>query len=86
MANHKSALKRIRQSEKRTALNKGRISRIKTFIKKFVSSLGSENASSAFSNAQSEIQKGVAKGVLHRNTANRKISRLHRLFKSTEAK
>jgi small subunit ribosomal protein S20 len=86
MANHKSALKRMRQSEKRTALNRGRMSRIKTFIKKFISSLGSGDMSSAFSTAQSEIQKGAAGGTLHKNTANRKISRLSKLLKSAEAK
>ncbi|MDR2158365.1 MAG: 30S ribosomal protein S20 [Holosporaceae bacterium] len=86
MANHKSALKRMRQSEKRASLNGSRISRIKTFVKKFISSLGSGEAASAFSSAQSEIQKGVAKGVLHRNTANRKISRLNKILKSAEVK
>jgi small subunit ribosomal protein S20 len=86
MANHKSALKRIRQTEKRSALNSGRISRIKTFVKKFISSLGSGEAVSAFSCAQSEIQKGVSKGTLHKNTANRKISRLSRLLKTAEVK
>ncbi|MDR2781814.1 MAG: 30S ribosomal protein S20 [Holosporaceae bacterium] len=86
MANHKSALKRIKQSEKRTVLNKGRLSRIKTFIKKFISSLGSGEAASTFSNAQSEIRKGVTKGALHKNTANRKISRLSKLLKSAEVK
>ena len=86
MANHKSALKRMRQSEKRASLNRSRINRIRTFVKKFVSSLGSEDVLSVFSNVQSEIQKGVTNGVLHRNTANRKISRLNKLIKSAAAK
>ncbi|MDR1982522.1 MAG: 30S ribosomal protein S20 [Holosporaceae bacterium] len=86
MASHKSALKRMRQSEKRTSLNRSRISRVKTFIKKFISSLGLKEAGFAFSNAQSEIHKSAAKGVLHKNTANRKISRLNKLLKSAEKK
>jgi small subunit ribosomal protein S20 len=86
MANHSSALKRVRQSEKRAFINKGRINRIKTFIKKFVSGLGSSEANFSFSCAQSEIQRGVAKGALHKNTANRKISRLHKLLKSAEVR
>ncbi|MDR0677332.1 MAG: 30S ribosomal protein S20 [Holosporaceae bacterium] len=86
MANHKSALKRIRRNRKSESLNKGRISRIRTFIKKFISSLGMENVSTDFSRAQSEIQKGVTKGVLHKNTAARKISRLNKTLKSTLAK
>ncbi|MDR1551518.1 MAG: 30S ribosomal protein S20 [Holosporaceae bacterium] len=84
MANHKSVLKRIRQSEKRTSVNKNRISRIKTFIKKFISSLGSGNSEDAFSKVQSEIQRGVSKGVLHRNTASRKVSRLSKMLKSAK--
>jgi small subunit ribosomal protein S20 len=86
MANHKSALKRIKQNTKRAEHNKDRISRIKTFIKKFIANLGTDNAASAFSVAQSEIQRGVARGVLHTNTANRKVSRLNRLLKASETK
>ncbi|MDR3180046.1 MAG: 30S ribosomal protein S20 [Holosporaceae bacterium] len=86
MANHKSALKRARQSEKRAEQNKSAISRIKTFIKKFISSIGSGDAVSNFSEAQSEIQKGASKGVLHKNAANRKVSRLNKMIKSTESK
>jgi small subunit ribosomal protein S20 len=84
MANHKSALKRVKQNERRAQQNKDRISRVKTFIKKFIASLSSENAASAFSAAQSEIQRGVSKGVIHRNAANRKVSRLNKLLKSSE--
>lgn len=85
MANCKSAKKRIRQIEKRTARNVERKSRIKTFIKKFLSALqGNDPAAlkNAFSAAQSEIQRGVTKGVLHKNTASRKISRLNKMMKS----
>jgi small subunit ribosomal protein S20 len=87
MANHGSALKRMRQSEKRAFMNRSRLSRVRTFIKKFISGLESDGAAavSAFSKAQSEIQKCAGK-AMHRNTANRKISRLSRLLKSSEAK
>ena len=86
MADHKSALKRIRQTEIKTARNKDRISRIKTFIKKFISSLNTKDAESSFRTAQSEIQKGVTKGVFHKNTANRKVARLSRMLKAAETK
>ncbi|MDR3187226.1 MAG: 30S ribosomal protein S20 [Holosporaceae bacterium] len=86
MANHRSALKRIRQRLKETDRNRNRISRIKTFIKKFTTSLGSSGAWAAFSDAQSEIQKGVSNGVLHRNAARRKVARLNKMLKSAEAK
>lgn len=83
MANHKSAVKRVRQTAVRTKRNTDRISRIKTFIKKFVASLGTAESASAFSSAQSEIQKGVSKGVLHKNTASRKVARLNKLLKKS---
>ena len=79
MANHKSAEKRIRQTERRTEVNRARMSRIRTFIKKVESALDAGDksaAAEAFKLAQPEIQRGVVKGVIHRNTASRKISRL----------
>jgi small subunit ribosomal protein S20 len=83
MANHKSAEKRIRQTERRTAVNKARLSRIRTFVKKVETALEAgdkSTAQAAFLAAQPELQRGVTKGVLHKNTAARKISRLaHRL-------
>lgn len=87
MANHKSALKRIKQSEKRAMRNTDRISRIKTFVKKFIAGVKSgESTAASFSTVQSEIMKGVTKGVLHKNAAARKISRLNRMLKVSEAK
>lgn len=82
MADHKSALKRIRQTETRTSRNKDRMSRIRTAVKGFMQALGTENVSAAFIKAQSELQKGVTKGVLHSNTASRKISRMHSKMKA----
>ncbi|MBR1735097.1 MAG: 30S ribosomal protein S20 [Alphaproteobacteria bacterium] len=83
MANHTSALKRIRQTASHTKRNIDRISRIKTFIKKFISSIGTPEAEKAFSVAQSEIQKGVSKGVIHKNAASRKVARLNKLLKNS---
>jgi small subunit ribosomal protein S20 len=83
MANHKSAEKRIRQTAKRTLINKARLSRIRTFVKKVEAAIAAGDraaATEAFRAAQPELQRGVNKGVLHRNTAARKISRLaHRI-------
>ena len=80
MAQHSSALKRIRRDAKQTILNHSRISRIRTFIKKVEEAAASgnkETAQTALRAAQPEILRGVTKGVLHRNTAARKISRLN---------
>ncbi|MFO1060195.1 MAG: 30S ribosomal protein S20 [Dongiaceae bacterium] len=79
MAHHKSAKKRIRQTETRTERNRARVSRVRTFIKKVEQAIASGNrdvAQQALVEAQPEIHRGVSRGVLHRNTAARKISRL----------
>lgn len=79
MANHKSAEKTIRKIEKRSLINKSRLSRIKTLIKKVEQAvLGGDKAKAQeeFKSAQSEIAKGVTVGVLKLNTASRRISNL----------
>lgn len=88
MAHHKSAKKRIRQTERRTDVNRSRVSRIRTFVKKVELALASGDADAAraaLKDAQPEIQRGVSKGVLHRNTASRKISRLSARVKALGA-
>lgn len=85
MANHKSAEKRIRQTERRTAVNRARVSRIRTFVKKVEAAIESGDkgaAAEAFKLAQPELARGVTKGVLHANTASRKMSRLSQRIKS----
>jgi small subunit ribosomal protein S20 len=85
MANHRSAEKRIRQTERRTAVNRARVSRIRTFIKKVESAIASgdkETARAAFLAAQPEMHRGVSKGVIHRNTVARKLSRLSARIKA----
>jgi small subunit ribosomal protein S20 len=80
MAQHKSAKKRIRQTERRTAVNRARVSRVRNFIKKLETAIASGDktaAQNAFKEAQPEIQRGVRTGALQRNTASRKLSRLN---------
>ena len=79
MASHKSAEKRIRQIAKRTAINRARMSRVRTFVKKVETAIESGDktaARDAFQLAQPELHRAIAKGVLHRNTVSRKLSRL----------
>jgi small subunit ribosomal protein S20 len=81
MAHHRSAKKRIRQTIKRTAINRTRTSRIRTYIKKVEQAVASgdhEAAQGALRAAEPEIRRGVGKGVLKLNTASRRISRLAR--------
>ncbi|ROQ91091.1 30S ribosomal protein S20 [Desulfosoma caldarium] len=79
MANHKSALKRARQSEVRRMRNRARKSRMKTAIRKLEEAIRTNAVDEAvvrLREATSIIAKTAAKGTIHRNTAARKISRL----------
>jgi small subunit ribosomal protein S20 len=88
MANHKSAEKAIRKALRRTEINKNRISRIRTFVKKVegLISLGKAvEAKDALKVAEKELKRGVSKGVIHLNTASRKVSRLTKRVKALAA-
>ena len=79
MANSPQARKRARQIERRTAINKARKSRIRTFLRKVEEAIASGDqavAREALRVAQPELMRGVTKGVFHKNTASRKMSRL----------
>jgi small subunit ribosomal protein S20 len=79
MANHKSAQKRIRQTAKRTAINRARKSRVRTFLKRVELAIAAgdpETARSALRVAQPELHRAITKRVLHKNTVARKLSRL----------
>ncbi len=83
MANTKSAKKAIRKIARRTAINKARRSRMRTFIRKVEAAMAAgdkEQAQEALRLAQPEIMRAAQKGVIHKRTASRKISRLaHRV-------
>ena len=79
MANHFSALKRARQTTKRTENNRAATSRLRTALRKFRKALESKDAAEAkgaFSGTVSMIDKAVKTGVIHKNTAARYKSRL----------
>ena len=81
MANTPQAKKRILRNAKRTEINRARVSRIRTFVKKVESALAAgkkDEAQAALAAVQPELARGVARGVLHKNTAARKLSRLTR--------
>lgn len=85
MANHPSAKKRIRQTIRRTAVNRSRVSRIRTYLKRVelaIQAGDKESADQAFRAAQPEVHRGITKGVLHKNTAARKLSRLSQRIKT----
>jgi small subunit ribosomal protein S20 len=79
MPHHKSAEKRLRQTEKRTVTNRARLSRVRTFVKKVEVAIETGDraaAQSALQLAQPELHRATTKGVLHKNTVARKLSRL----------
>ena len=79
MAHHKSALKRVRQTAKRTVHNRSMRADLRTNIKKFrlLQESGSlEQARDDYPNVQKNIDKAVTKGVLQKRTGARYKSRL----------
>jgi len=81
MANSKQAEKRIRQTARRTAVNRMRRSRYRTFIRKVEAAIATgdkDAARSALQEAQPIMHNAVTKGIAHRNTVDRKLSRLAR--------
>lgn len=88
MANHKSAEKRIRQTETRTAVNRLRVSRIRAHLRKVEAAIASGSktaAQEALKAAQPELMRGVTKGVVKLGTASRKMSRLSSRIKKLAA-
>jgi len=88
MANIASARKRIRQTAKRTARNKERLSRTRTYVKAVETAIASGNkadAQAALQALQPEYQRTVSRGLMHRNTIARKLSRLSARIKAMGA-
>ena len=88
MANTSSAKKATRKIARRTAVNKNRRSRVRTFLRKVEEALAlgnKEAAQEAFNAAQPELMRAASKGVIHRNTAARKVSRLAQRLKTLSA-
>ena len=88
MAHHRSAKKRIRQTIRRTEINRGRRSRVRTFIKRVEQAVAggdAEEARKALQAAEPEIRRAVTKRVLKLNTASRRISRLSKKVNSLAA-
>jgi small subunit ribosomal protein S20 len=88
MANTKSAKKAIRKIARKTAINKNRRSRMRTFIRKVEEAISAGDqsvAQQALVAAQPEIMRSAQKGILHKNSASRKISRLSARIKALSA-
>jgi len=79
MANHFSALKRARQTEKRTDRNRANRSRLRTALREMRENLAKGDKATAeqvYRKTVSALDKAIQKGILHENTASRYKSRL----------
>ena len=79
MANHVSALKRARQTERRSAVNRANKTRLRTALRAFRESLAKADKKAAeahFRTTASLINKAIQKGTIHGNTTTRYKSRL----------
>jgi small subunit ribosomal protein S20 len=80
MANHFSALKRARQTEKRTGVNRSNKTLLRSSLRKLRTAItsGDKNAAlAAYRETVSAIDRSVKKGVVHKNTGSRYKSRLN---------
>jgi len=86
LANHKSAIKRARQSEERRLRNRASKTQVKNVVKRVrLAVAGDSAAPKDLDQAKSVIAKATKKGALHKRTAARKISRLSRLMNKRSA-
>ncbi len=89
MANHKSALKRHKQSLLQQARNRANRTRVKNVVKAVNAALSENNLDSARTSlvsATSVLAKAAQKGAIHWKKAARKISRLSRAVNAAAKK
>ena len=89
MANHPSALKRHRQSEKRRLRNQALKTRLRHLVRDVRTAITASDrdaAAKTLARATRELDKAVTKRVLHRNSAARKVARLARAVTQLSAR
>jgi small subunit ribosomal protein S20 len=89
MANHVSALKRARQTVKKTAINRANKSQVRKSLRSLREAITKGDSSSVkeqYGKTVSALDKSVQKGILHKNTASRYKSRLNARVKALTTK
>ncbi|ERJ84514.1 ribosomal protein S20 [Peptostreptococcaceae bacterium oral taxon 113 str. W5053] len=79
MANIKSAIKRIKTTEKRTLRNKSTKSELKTLIRKFEGMIDAgsmDEAKGMIRVIDKKLKRAASKNVIHKNAASKKLSKL----------
>jgi small subunit ribosomal protein S20 len=85
MANHVSALKRVRQTARKTVTNRANKTRVRSVLRAMREALGKgdvQAAQSQFRVTVSQLDKSVHKGIFHKNTVSRYKSRLNARLKA----
>jgi small subunit ribosomal protein S20 len=81
MANTPSAKKAARKITRRTAINKSRRSKMRTYLRKVEEAVASGDSTAALSalrDAEPIVMRAAQNGIIHKNTASRKVSRLNK--------
>ncbi len=89
MANHVSSLKRARQTETKTAVNRSNRSKLRGMLRALREAIGKGDvkvAGEQYRATASVLDKSVQKGILHKNTASRYKSRLNARVKALSVK
>lgn len=80
MANHQSALKRIRSNETKRLRNRYQLKTCKTFIKKFKNATDAGESAGLFKSVSSMLDKLASKNIIHKNKAANSKSALAKLI------
>ena len=89
MANHVSSLKRARQTETKTSVNRANKSKLRSALRSMREAIAAgdhKSATDSYRSTASILDKSVQKGVLHKNTASRYKSRLNARVKAVAPK
>ena len=76
MPQHKSAIKRVRQSERRRLRNRNQQSKMRTLVKRLMNEKDKEQATALLSQAKAALDRLATKNVIHKNNAANKKSAL----------
>ncbi|HXE08726.1 MAG TPA: 30S ribosomal protein S20 [Acidobacteriaceae bacterium] len=85
MANHVSSLKRARQTETKTAVNRANKTKLRSSLRSLREAIAAgdkKTIQANYSETVSNLDKSVQKGVIHKNTANRYKARLNARVKA----
>ncbi len=85
MANHKSALKRIRANETKRLRNRYQHKTTRTYIRKLRDTTDPEVAREVYKTVSSMLDRLAKKNVIHKNKANNQKSKLSKYVKSLSA-